>query len=264
MTEFLLTKFATQLVYPLSIAIALAIVGLLALVRGRTRRAGAFLGAAVALLWIASMPAVSFVLSESLQSRYPAVPPDEASAASAIVLLGGALAPAAPPRNWMDLNESADRIVHAARLYRAGKAPLIIATGGGGPQGAARTPADATADLLVEWGIPRDAIAIEGESLTTYENAIFTRRLLDARGIHGPVLLVTSATHMGRAVLLFESAGVTVIPAATDYPTGQLHPYNPMTWLPDASALRATSGVLKEWLGVFVDRLRGRIRAGAN
>ncbi len=262
MNEFVLTKVATQLVFPLSIAMALALVGLVALARGRTRRAGVCLGAAVALLWIASMPAVSFTLSEALQSRYPPVPPAEAPTASAIVLLGGGLSAAAPPRNWMDLNESADRIVHAARLYRAGKAPLIVSTGGGGPPDALQKPAAATADLLVEWGIPRDAILLEDQSVNTYENAVFTRRLLDARGIPGPVLLVTSAMHMSRAVLLFESAGVAVIPAATDYTSGRFHVENPMTWLPDAGALRVTSAAIKEWLGIAVDRLRGRIHAG--
>ena len=177
MTGFALTKLATQLVYPLTIAIALGLGGLFALARGRTRRAGALFGIAVALLWIGSMPALSFVLGESLQSRYPPVPAEEASHAAAIVLLGGGLSPAAPPRNWMDLGEAADRIVHAARLYRAGKAPLIVASDGNSPPGAAQTPAAATADLLVEWGIPRDAILVEGESRNTYGNAIFTRKL---------------------------------------------------------------------------------------
>lgn len=261
MTGFVLTKFLTQLVYPLTIALGLALVGLFALARGRTRRGGVLLGVAIALLWIASSPVVGSALYESLQSRYAPVAPADAPVAGAIVLLGGGLTPAAPPREWMDLDEAADRLVHAARLYRAGKAPLIIATDGNSPLGAAQSPAAATADLLVEWGIPRDAIAVEEESRNTYGNAVFTKKLLDARGISGPVLLVTSALHMERSVRLFESAGVEVIPAPTDYASGPPNLSNPTTWLPSADTLRATNRALKEWLGILVDRVRGRIRS---
>jgi len=263
MTGFLLTKIATQLVYPLGISIALSLVGLVLLARGRTRRAGACLWASLALLWVTSTPVVSFALRESLAARYTPVPPDQAESASAIVLLGDAVEPGTPLRNWADLKESADRIVHASRLYRAGKAPLVVATGGGdGRSIAVQNPADTTADLLVEWGVPRDAILLERESHTTYENAIYTRKLLEARGIDGPVLLVTSATHMRRSMAVFESAGLRAIPAATDYGPGRIDLGDPIIWLPDADALHETDGAIKEYLGMFVYRLRGQIRGG--
>ena len=264
MTGFLLTKIATQLVYPLSISIVLSVVGLVLLARGRIRHAGVLLGVALAILWVASTPVVSFVLRESLEARYAPVPPDQAQRASAIVLLGDAIAPGAPPRNWPDLNESADRIVHASRLYRAGKAPLIVATGGGDASNTAvQKPSDTTADLLVEWGVPREAILPERESLTTYENAIYTRKMLQARGIDGPVLLVTSAAHMWRSMAVFESAGLRAIPAATDYGSGRIELGDPRVWLPDAGALHGTDGAIKEYLGVLVYRLRGQIRRGS-
>ncbi len=263
MTGFVLTKIATQLVYPLVLSIALSLVGLGMLARGRTRRAGAVLGASLALLWVASTPVVSFLLNDTLEGRYAAVSPEETPSAGAIVLLGGAVEPASPPRNQVDLNEAVDRIVHAARLHRAGKAPVIIATGGGIPRsGAAQTPADTTADLLVEWGVPRAAIWIEGMSLNTYENATETRKLLAARGIDGPILLVTSAAHMWRSMLLFESAGVTAIPAATDFMLGRLDLGDPLAWIPNAGSLRGTDSAIKEYLGVLVARLRGQITSG--
>ena len=69
---------------------------------------------------------------------------------------------------------------------------------------------------------------------------------------------------MERSVLLFESAGIAVIPAATDYSTARFDPYRPLSWLPDASCMRSTDRAIKEWLGIAVDRLRGRIRAVPN
>lgn len=264
MNGFLLTKIATQLVYPLSISIALSVVGLVSLARGRSRRAGVLLGLSLAILWVAATPVVGFAVKESLEARYAPVPPEQAQSAAAIVLLGDAVAPGTPPRNWPDLNESADRIVHASRLYRAGKAPFVVATGGGDASSTAvQKPADTTADLLVEWGVPRDAILLERESRTTYENAFYTRKMLEARGIDGPVLLVTSAAHMRRSMAVFESAGLRAIPAATDYGPGRIDLGDPRVWLPDAGALYGTNGAIKEYLGMLVYRLRGQIRGGA-
>jgi uncharacterized SAM-binding protein YcdF (DUF218 family) len=257
---FLLTKIATQLVYPLTVVIALALLGLALLAFGRRRSAVVALALSLAILWSASTPVVAFLLNEPLETAYAPVRPEDAQPAEAIVLLGGAVTPAFPPRDWVDLNDAVDRIVHAARLYRAGKAPVVVPTGGGVyPFEVAQRPGDVMADLLVEWGVPRDAILVERESRNTYENAIFTKRVLDAHGISGPILLVTSAAHMWRSMLLFESAGMQPIAAPTDFELGRLRWTDAFSWLPDAGALRATHGALKEYLGVFVDRRRGRI-----
>ena len=107
------------------------------------------------------------------------------------------------------------------------------------------------------------AILLERESRNTYENAVYTRKLLAARGIDGPVLLVTSAAHMWRSMAVFESAGMRVIPAATDYGPGAIGLSDPRVWIPDADALHNTNGAIKEYLGMFVYRLRGQIRDGA-
>ncbi|MBK6407521.1 MAG: YdcF family protein [Holophagales bacterium] len=71
--------------------------------------------------------------------------------------------PRGPPRLGPELVDSSDRILHAARLFRAGKAPLVIPTGGRLPwTPAPRTEAAGIADLLVEWGVPRTAIVRGG------------------------------------------------------------------------------------------------------
>ena len=261
MTWFRLTKILTQLVYPLAIALALLVGAAVLLRRGRVRRAERWLWAGIALLWIASLPALSFQLNDWLEMRYAPVRPEDAPQAGAIVLLGGAIAPPYPPLYWMDLNEAADRIVHASRLWRAGKAPIIVVSGGGGPfTGGPQVPADAMADLLVEWGIPRDALVLERRSRNTWENALYSKELLDARGIHD-VLVVTSASHMTRALAVFRTLGLHAIPAGTDYSGGATMLYsNPLVWLPDVGALRASGGVLKELVGIAVYWARGWIR----
>ena len=50
--------------------------------------------------------------------------------------------------------------------------------------------------------MPRQAILLESESRTTYENAVGVKRLAAANNIN-TILLVTSAFHMPRAVAIF-------------------------------------------------------------
>jgi uncharacterized SAM-binding protein YcdF (DUF218 family) len=236
---------------------------LVSLGRSRIRAARRFLVAAIALLWIASLPVVGYHALDGLERRFPPVQPEATPSAGAIVLLGGAIAPPYPPRYWAELNGSADRIVHASRLWRAGKAPIVVSSGGGGPYtGGPQTPADAMADLLVEWGVPRDAIVLERKSKTTYENALYSKQLLDERGIHD-VLVVTSAAHMTRALAVFPASACTrPQPRPTARPAAS-STTNPTIWLPDASTLSGTASALKEYLGILVYWARGWIHTDA-
>lgn len=68
------------------------------------------------------------------------------------------------------------------------------------------------AALWRAWGVPEEAILLESESGTTYENALYNRGLLEAHGLKR-VLLVTSAWHMPRALATFRSAGIHALPS---------------------------------------------------
>jgi uncharacterized SAM-binding protein YcdF (DUF218 family) len=80
------------------------------------------------------------------------------------------------------------------------------------------------------------------------------------------VILVTSALHMPRSKALFESQGITVIPAPVDFTVTEQNwssAFDPrlgefvISLMPNASALNLTTNVLKEYLGMFIYSLRG-------
>mgnify|MGYP006175794151 CR=1 FL=1 len=99
---------------------------------------------------------------------------------------------------------------------------------------------------MLDMGVPENAMLLEGSSRTTFENALRTRELLGegARNI----ALVTSAFHMGRAVLWFEKAGFTVYPVRTDIRV--LHESRAFwEWLPKPQALDESTIAIKEYLG---------------
>jgi uncharacterized SAM-binding protein YcdF (DUF218 family) len=110
--------------------------------------------------------------------------------------------------------------------------------------------------LLEEWGIPAAAIEIEEASINTRENALFSYRLLSARGIR-KIILVTSAMHMPRAAGAFRKAGFEVVPAPADFRTGWGEGNPVLLWLPSAGSLEHSQAPLHEWLGLWIYRLRG-------
>jgi uncharacterized SAM-binding protein YcdF (DUF218 family) len=254
----LASKVAAALVLPLNLSILL---GLVALVLARQKRGGlAALAGALGLLVLAgsSSPAVSDRLVAALERGYPPADPQAAPTAGAIVVLGGSLAPGVPPRRGPELVDASDRVLHAARLYRAGKAPVVVASGGRLPWlPAGRSEAAEMADLLAEWGVPREAVLLEEGSRTTSENAAATAKLLRARGVRR-VLLVTSSIHMRRALAAFRAEGLEPLPSPCDALVAGEEARGPFAWLPDPAALARTHRAVKEWLGLLWYRATGR------
>ena len=80
--------------------------------------------------------------------------------------------------------------------------------------------------------------------------------MLRARGFKS-ALLVTSASHMPRAMATFRRAGVPVVAATTDVSVVDSGHIDVFEWLPSADALAATTGAIREWLGYWVYRVRG-------
>lgn len=114
----------------------------------------------------------------------------------------------------------------AARLYLEGYAPLIVPSGkyakwtGHSMVDQFETESDHFAYLLMEAGVPEEAILKEREATYTYQNAINTRKLLDERGIKvKKALLCCQAYHARRSKLyyqiLFPETEILVIPTIT-------------------------------------------------
>ena len=251
----LLTKILSQMVYPLLVSLLLAAGTGILLWRGRRRSGGLLLIAALSWLWLWSTPAFSDWFRATLEQRYPPAPLEQLPTADAILVLGGLVEAAAPPdRLEPNLGAAADRIWHAARLYRAGKAPRILASGGNLPWSGVEQPESSVmAELLQELGVPAAVILQEPNSRTTRENRDRSLPILRANGVRR-ILLVTSALHMPRALALFRATDLEVIPAPTDFEIHSPSNAHPLRWLPDAQALADGSRAFKEYLGRWVDR----------
>ena len=122
----------------------------------------------------------------------------------------------------------ARRVRRGVALVKAGAAPILLLTGGHSPGGWPGVPSEAEvmADLARESGLPAEAILLEPEARSTWENALFSHRLMAARGL-ASALLVTDRLHLWRARLCFRRCGLRVTGCAAqarwlDDPPGRI------------------------------------------
>lgn len=256
---FAADKYLTPFLNPLGLALLLGLLAFLLVAFGRKRAGAALLLVMLLGLYAASTPFLAGWLSGLLERQYPPVAVADSPSADVIVLLGGATGAALPPRVDPDLNEHADRLMHAADLYKAGKAHFIIASGGNWRHPTLKhSEAEDMRDVLMRFGVPESAILMETRSRDTNENAVFSAELM--RQQHWQTaLLVTSGIHMPRSMAVFRHAGVTVTPSETDIIDAGTVDWLPLDWLPDPDALLHSGEALRELLGDLYYRLRGWI-----
>lgn len=191
--------------------------------------------------WFSSSLVAVALLGLPLERKYLATAKVESlPMAEAIILLGGSVGKC-EQMDYPDMFFSADRVWHAARLYKAGKAPIIVVSGA--------NDLEAAVPLLLDFEVPRDAIVVDNESRNTYENSRFSERLL---GGGKRVLLVTSAWHMSRALGNFSQTTLKVVPAACDFSATQAVRSATQAVdfiVPSSSNFELTGCLFKEWLG---------------
>lgn len=255
------SKVAGYLTSPLPFSIILMLLGVLLGFNGAVKTGRFFKITGFLLLFVCSLPVVERSLKGTLENQYPPVAIAQTPVVGMIVLLGGTVAMPAPPRIDVELIESSDRVLHAFRLYQAGKAPVIFLSAGNVfVQPDLDSEAFYISSLLQEWGVPRRAIVSEGNSRNTYENAMYTLQYLENQGIQDePVLLVTSATHMPRAMAVFRALGINAIASTTDVSAGPSLLTGVFDYLPTQGALSGVTSVWHEYLGSWVYRVRGWI-----
>jgi uncharacterized SAM-binding protein YcdF (DUF218 family) len=263
---FLLSKLLPLLLYPLGLGLLLQLAG--QLTGQRRQRLSRGLGwGGLGLLWLFALPITSRQLIWGLEERAAALTPSPLPRADAVVVLGGGLRPALPPRQGVEVAEESDRLLTGLRLLRQGQAPVLV-TSGAQVSFTAHDPAPPEAlsarSLALELGARPDQILVNAGSRTTAEEAAQIGALGRQRGWRR-VLLVTSGFHMQRSLASFRArSGLEVIPVSCDFQLpgrqawGQPTPGSvALDLLPDANALALSTVALKEHLGLALYRLRG-------
>lgn len=248
---FVVSKLAIALISPLGASLFGGLLAVVLAFWGRRRLAISLGVLALLWLWFWSLPAASNWVRGYLEDQNPPMAIQDVPQAEAIVVLGGGVSPVGHGDLYPNLESGADRVWHAARLFHASKAPLVLLTGGSDPTHSAASEAEAMRQFMRDLGVPGQALVLENRSRNTSQNAEYSAAILAGQGVNR-ILLVTSAYHMPRAKGLFEAQGLEVVPVATDHEVLSRSPWRNL--LPETSALDGSSRAIKEIVG----RLAGR------
>jgi uncharacterized SAM-binding protein YcdF (DUF218 family) len=140
------------------------------------------------------------------------------------------------------------RLEEAWRLYRIQPKPIIVSGGHVNPFTADKNENKIARDYLIRWGVPENDVIGEARSRDTFESAVQVQKLLEHNGWKR-YLLVTSAFHMPRSMLVFAAHTAEPVPAPTDFSLGQFE-LTPLAWFPNEHVARKLFLTLHEYLGL--------------
>lgn len=231
----------------MSLAVEAVLLLLVMLLWARGHRRGGGVVAVVALAWLLAVglwPLPQW-LAGRLQNAYPSQAQLPWAARNAIVVLGAGTAQL-PDGGVETPSVAYGRITRAAALYgqchRSGGDCKVLVSGGD-PLHHGQAEADVYAGVLRSLGVPATDLIIERRSQTTWQNAQYSRLLLEA---YRPqrLLLVSSGIHLRRSVLYFAHFGLHPQPIRGDY----LHAIH--AWLPMAANAALLDASVHEYLGI--------------
>ncbi len=254
---FVLSKTLGYLVLPSNLLMATGLIGLALLFTRFRRLASWLIVTSLVLIALVGYSPLGRVLLLPLEDRFP---PWDASrgAPDGIVVLGGAISPdISAARGVVALIGPAERVTVTVELARRYPNARIIFTGGTASlDQSAPLEAPFAVKEFMALGVAHERITAEEQSRNTIENAVFSRLLANPKPGER-WLLVTSASHMPRAIAAFRAAGFPVEAYPVDWRTrGRRDAAEPFVSF--AGGLAMTDYAAHEWMGLAAYWLTGK------
>ena len=251
---FYLSKILAFLFSPLLWVFILLLYSFKTKIEGRAKKARII---AITILYLCSN---SFIVDECFRQWEP-VTPDydlmDTKYEGAIVL--GGIGNIDLRLQKINFGWSGDRLFQVLPYYYNGRIKKIIFTGGSGSIEFSESKEGIfVKKYLQSIHIPDSAMVIESNSKNTYENAVFTKKLLDSLKINGNFLLVTSAYHMPRSMAVFKKAGFkNITPYLTNRVSGNRRFSLDHLLIPNPDALFSLQFLIHEWMGYVIYKIKG-------
>lgn len=215
----------------------------------RLRKTAAFsIFFATLLIYFTSTPFVAHKLLDPLQYQYEVlkeVPEDM----QAIVVLAGGRIPIAREYGNTDIVSAPtlERLRYASRLAKVHQLPMVVV---GGSVNNERQSEAALMKKALETDFGVQTLLLEEKSKTTFENAMFAKKVLKDKSL-SKFILVTHAYHMPRAMWCFEDVGLSPISAPTVFYKRNSAVSEIYQYIPNAGALKQSRNALHEYIGMF-------------
>jgi uncharacterized SAM-binding protein YcdF (DUF218 family) len=254
---FLFKKIVAPFLMPVPFCVALLLIGLLLLWFTRRQRAGrVFVTAGTLLLTLLGYGFASDGLLRSLERRHAPVATAEAAAKPVrwvVVLGGGSSSDAGLPVAERLSEASLARLVEGVRLQRQLPGSRLLLSGG--RVFGSGSDAETMRALALELGVEPGTLVLDDVSPDTESQAQYVHTQLGGEEF----FLVTSASHMPRAVALFRKAGTNPLPAPTHFLAQGNGGLAPGDFFPGTPGLRKSEASVYEYLGTVWAKVRGKI-----
>lgn len=251
---FYLSKLLAFLFSPLVWVVFLLLYSFKTKVEGRAQKLRL---TALIMLYIFSNP---FLVDECFRAWEPVTPDIDTmhTRYEGAIVLGG-IGDIDLRLKKINFGPSGDRLFQTLPLFYNGRINRLIFTGGSGSiEFPEKREALYVRKYLKSIHFPDTALIIESESRNTFQNAVYTKKILDSLNINGSFLLVTSGYHMPRALAIFRKAGYQhVVPYITNRSSGLRRFTFDHLFIPNPGALFGMELLIHEWMGYLTYKLKG-------
>jgi uncharacterized SAM-binding protein YcdF (DUF218 family) len=247
---FVLKKIISTFLMPLPLGILFGLIGLFYLSKAHIKRARQWIGLGIVWLFIFSYTPLANLLLYPIEQQYPALHKAPDSIRYIYVLGYGHTTDKTLPITSQINAEAIVRLSEGIRLYRqlGGKAKLILS----GYSGLLDPTPHALMQqrLATSLGIPKHDIITVPQAKDTQEEAESASKITQG----SPLILVTSAYHMPRAIQWFKKTGLDPIPAPT-YHLASLKNPNYLGFF-SVDALHKNTVAFHEFLGLLWQKIK--------
>ena len=248
---FLLKKIVSTFIMPFPIGMLLLFLGLILLFKNKRIKASITLSLSFVWLFTVSYAPFANALLYSYENIYPTLHTAPKNIKYIYVLGNGHHTDETHPITSQVHEVSSVRLNEGIRLYQQlNEEPILITSGYSGLYDP--TPgAIIQEQLALALGVKKEKLHIEPKPKDTQEEARAAKKYIG----DAPFILVTSASHMKRALAFFKNEGLSPVPAPTNHLAHIKHPNYTDIFSP--SALRKTHYVWHEILGLLWQKVKG-------
>ena len=247
---YFIRKLLLQISLPLGIAFILFLYGLL-----KNKKNYLFLSFIV--IYFSSINIVSESLLKVLE--YPNENKNLIKGKTIVVLSGGIIKSNPIRNDYYEWNDP-DRFFAGINLYKNDKSRKLVFTGGFNPfQSNLKSEGELLKYQSKLFVNDTKNIIVTNYAKNTFEESKQIKSLILNSEISNDIILVTSAFHMKRAILIFKKRGIKVFPYPVDFKSDNINfkrkIKNPLNWVPNSNSLNKTSIALKEIYGLLIYKL---------
>ncbi len=253
---FTLKKIVSIFLMPLSIGLILFFLGLIFLYSKNYKRAKIFLS--ISFLWMALIAYSPFSnsLIKPLENQYKAYLEIDSNINYILVLGSGHVTNNNVSKISQVSNTALMRIAEGIRIYKQLDNAKIIFSGYAGKD--IKTPhAFIAKDVAISLGVSKENILTQEEAKDTQEEAELVSKIVN----NEKFILVTSASHMPRAMKIFQNQSLNAIAAPTDFLSKEDGDY---LREPRAKEIRKTEVAMHEYIGMLWYEIIEKIRFYVN